>query len=563
MAENQGRKSFLQGEELRKAIGTIEFDLGLMAYGVDYLIDNGAPEELIEKYQRSYDKALARQAAELLHLEESILADPATRTEEQKRLMLEIAGAHQRKLARKYIQSDFVKTQMVIDSKALSILQEKKYGKPEKPEKPELTEEEVLAILESAPGLQETLDKLTEHIPRPLPKLSFNDLPGDEGEELQEALQILNLSFYASHPEFKPKEAGSIGEPEFALVQAATEAYLDFHQASGKPYSESIWDYLKPEERRQITEISQSDFFNEPISKAWRMQNAIALSGAAGFDLNVGKKTEAGKVIIEASISDLKGNPVNIDDMLKGVQRAIGNLIDRNGGIRPIVITPAQIYRAYAGLPVDSFVSPAQEADMEAAMDKLMFYPSSLNFKTQLERHKHIKQQADYDYQEEGSGKIKRNLVPAQKLENAVYRGISLPVAYEIYDYPSFYQYSHIIGQMARVPNRLLSGTAKPATKADKTPGLLGSARNIAVKENILGRILRMEEREEHKKTFTNVIKVEDVAADCGFKLTEKTRRTLIKNIGLYLEELRQAGKIKKAVEAKQGRKIIGFTISI
>lgn len=560
MAENHDGKSFLQGEELRKAIGTIEFDLGLMAHGIDYLIDNGAPEDLIEKYNRSYDKALARKAAEILHLEESDIADPATRTNEQKRLMLEIARAHQREQSRIYLQSDFVKTLLVIDNKALDILQGKKHGKSVKPE---LTEEEKRVLMQAAPGLLEMINKMTEHVPRPFPELSFDDLPGDEGTELQEALQILNLSFYASHPEFKPKESGFIGEKEIALVQAATEAYLAFHQASGKPYSESIWDYFKPEERRQITEISQSDFFNEPTSKAWRMQNAIALSGAAGFDLNVGKKTEAGKVIIEASISDLQGNPVNIDDMLKGVQRAIGNLIDRNGGIRPIVVTPAQIYRAYAGIPVDSFVSPAQEADMEAAMDKLMFYPSSLNFKTQLERHKHIKQQDDYDYQEEGSGKIKRNLVPAQKLENAVYRGISLPVAYEIYDYPSFYQYSHIIGQMARVPNRLLAGAAKPAIKADKTPGLQGSARNIAVKENILGRILRMEERDEHKKAFTNVIKVEDVAADCGIELTDKTRRTLLKNIGLYLEELRQEGKIKKAVEKKEARKIIGFTISI
>ena len=56
MAENHDGKSFLQGEELRKAIGTIEFDLGLMAHGIDYLIDNGAPEDLIEKYNRSYDK---------------------------------------------------------------------------------------------------------------------------------------------------------------------------------------------------------------------------------------------------------------------------------------------------------------------------------------------------------------------------------------------------------------------------------------------------------------------------------------------------------------------------
>lgn len=555
MAENQGRKSFLQGEELRKAISTLELDLGLMTHGVDYLIDNGAPVDLVEEYMARFNFALIQEAARRLNADEEELRNPQTRTGLQERLILELSGAYRENQIHKFLKSDYVKTQVVIDNKALSILQRQKYGEPKKAEPTEGEKK----LAEGSPELEAALDRKQE----PLPRFGFDDLPGDEGTELQEALRILNLSFYASHPEFKPKEAGFIGEPELALVQAATEAYLAFHQASGKPYSESIWDYFKPEERRQITEISQSDFFNEPTSKAWRMQNAIALSGAAGFDLNVGKKTEAGKVIIEASISDLQGNPVNIDDMLKGVQRAIGNLIDRNGGIRPIVVTPAQIYRAYAGLPVDSFVSPAQEADMEAAMDKLMFYPSSLNFKTQLERHKHIKQQDDYDYQEEGSGKIKRNLVPAQKLENAVYRGISLPVAYEIYDYPSFYQYSHIIGQMARVPNRLLAGAAKPAIKADKTPGLQGSARNIAVKENILGRILRMEEREEHKKAFTNVIKVEDVAADCGITLTAQTEKTLRKNIGLYLEELRQEGKIKKAVEAKQGRKIIGFSISI
>lgn len=134
MAENQGRKSFLQGEELRKAIGTIELDLGLMTHGIDYLIDNGAPERFIEKYTRSYDKALARKAAELLHLEESALADPATRTEEQKRLMLELAGAHQSEQIHRYLQSDFVKTQVVIDNKALSILQRQRYGEPKKAE---------------------------------------------------------------------------------------------------------------------------------------------------------------------------------------------------------------------------------------------------------------------------------------------------------------------------------------------------------------------------------------------------------------------------------------------
>lgn len=560
MAENQGRKSFIQGEELRDAIEKIDLDLHLMVLGVDCLIAAGASEIIINHYNKLYDEALVRRAAKLLHLDESSIPDPANRTEEQNSLISQLSFSYRNNQIRRFCKSDFMKTEIVIYNKALSILQRQNYAVQKQSE---LTEEELNNMREFIKLTSEEIDNMTEILPNEFPSLSFEDLPGDEGEELQEALRILNLSFYASHPEFNPKNDGFIGEQETRFVQSETEAYLTFHRKSGKNYCDSIWDFVNLKERRQITEIAQSDYFNLPTSKAWRLQNSIARSGAAGFDLNVGKKTEAGKVIIEASISDLQGNPVNIDDMLKGVQRAIGNLIDRNGGIRHIVVTPAQIYRAYAGLPVDSCVSPAQEAEMEEAMDKLMFYPSSLNFKAQLERHKHIKRQNDYDYQAEGSGKIKRNLVPAQKLENAVYKGISLPVAYEIYDYPSFYQYSHIIGQMARVPNRFLAGAPKPAIKADKTPGLQGTARNIAVKEHILGRILRMSEREEHKKAFTNVIKIEDVAKDCGIELTDKTRRTLIKNVGLYLEELRQEGKIKKAVEKKEARKIIGFTISI
>lgn len=558
MAENHDGKSFLQGEELRKAIGTIEFDLGLMAHGIDYLIDNGAPEDLIEKYNRSYDKALARKAAELLHLEESALADPATRTEEQKRLMLEIAGAHQREQSRIYIQSDFVKTQLVIDNKALSILQEKKYGKPEKPE---LTEEEMLALLESTPGLQEALDKMTEHIPRPIPKLSFDDLPGDEGTELQDALQILNLSFYASHPEFKPKEAGFIGEPELALVQAATEAYLAFHQASGKPYSESIWDYFKPEERRQITEISQSDFFGLPVSKAWRKQTDIARFGAAGYDLNVGNKTKAGELFIEATISDKDGKPLEIDELEKQVQRAIGNLIDEARRL-PIAVTPQQIYRAYARLPAEATVSEQQAAEMEAAMDKLLTAPGTINYKTQLEKHKRIKHQTDYDYSNPKAGYESGALITGSKKALQAHDG-TWTKGYIIYEYPMYYKYSHVIGQIARVPNRFLLGAEKPAIKADKTDGVKGTARSIAVKTEVLTRLLRMQERKKSKKSFINIIRVDEVAADCGITLTAQTDRTLRKNIGLYLEELRKEGQLKKFEETKEGRKIIGFKITL
>lgn len=554
MAENQGRKSFLQGEELRKAIGTIELDLGLMAHGVDYLIDNGAPEELIEKYHRSYDKALARKAAELLHLEESILADPATRTEEQKRLMLEIAGAHQSEQIHRYLQSDFVKTQLVIDNKALSILQRQKYGEPKKAEPTEAEKK----LAEGSPELEAALERKTE----PLPRFGFDDLPGDEGTELQDALRILNLSFYASHPEFKPKEAGFIGEPELALVQAATEAYLAFHQASGKPYSESIWDYFKPEERGLITEISQSDFFGLPVSKAWRKQTDIARSGAAGYDLNVGNKTKAGELFIEASISDKDGNPLEIDELEKQVQRAIGNLIDEARRL-PIAVTPQQIYRAYARLPADATVTEQQAAEMEAAMDKLITAPGTINYKNQLEKHKRIKQQADYDYSSPKAGYESGTLITGSKKALQAHDG-TWTKGYIIYEYPMFYKYSHVIGQIARVPNRFLLGAGKPAIKADKRAGAQGTARSIAVKAEVLTRLRRMQERKDSKKSYIPLIRVDEVAADCGIEFTDRqVERNLRKNIGLYLEELRKEAQLKKFEEAKEGRKIIGFKITL
>ena len=126
-----------------------------------------------------------------------------------------------------------------------------------------------------------------------------------------------------------------------------------------------------------------------------------------------------------------------------------------------------------------------------------------------------------------------------------------------------YYKYSHVVGQIAWVPNRFLLGAGKPATKADKTDGVRGTARSIAVKTEVLTRLLRMQERKENKKSFVNIIRVDEVAADCGIALTAQTDRTLRKNIGLYLEELRKEGQLKKFEEAKEGRKIIGFKITL
>jgi len=358
-------------------------------------------------------------------------------------------------------------------------------------------------LAEGFPELEAALDRKTE----PLPRFGFDDLPGDEGTELQEALRILS------------------------------------------------------EERGLITEISQSDFFGLPVSKAWRKQTDIARSGAAGYDLNVGNKTRAGELFIEATISDKDGNPLEIDELEKQVQRAIGNLVDEARRL-PIAVTPRQIYRAYARLPADATVTEQQAAEMEAAMDKLLTAPGTINYKNQLEKHKRIKQQADYDYSSPKAGYESGALITGSKKALQAHDG-TWTKGYIIYEYPMFYKYSHVIGQIARVPNRFLLGAGKPAIKTDKTDGVKGTARNIAVKTEVLTRLLRMQECKDSKKSYVSIIRIDEVAADCGIELTERTRRTLLKNIGLYLEELRKEAQLKKFEEAKEGRKIIGFKITL
>lgn len=331
---------------------------------------------------------------------------------------------------------------------------------------------------------------------------------------------------------------------------------LDIQDAFGQVCREK--DQGKPE---KLTEIKRAEFFGLPVSKAWQQERAIAAEGAAGMELNVGKKTAAGFAIVDASITDREGKPLEITELQKGVQRAIGNLIYEAGGkaALPITVSPAQIYRAYARLTSDAMVTEAQEKEMEAAMDVLMYAPSSLNFTAQLEKHKHIKQQADYDYTGKAAGKLEGTLIQAQKQEATSQNG-SRVVAYKVYDVPVFYMYSHAVNQMAWVPNYLLTGSMKPATKPATAEAQEG-ANYVAVKENILTRVLRMV---GGKNKVDKTIRAAEVAEDCGIVFTSrKVERTLLKNIGLYLDDLKTQGKIKGYTEAKEGRKITGYTINI
>lgn len=314
-----------------------------------------------------------------------------------------------------------------------------------------------------------------------------------------------------------------------------------------------------------LTVTANRSTFSMPQAKVWQRQQDIARNGAQGMPVNVGGNSKATQVYINAQISDANGNPIELTQAMKDVQRAVGNLIDDNGGVAalPIFVTAAQVYRAAAGLKPDALVTPEQQRETESALDRLMDYPCVVNFKAQLEKHTNMQQQPDYDYTAEDAGKLKGHLVIASKVEGGVaYRGRDLPVVYKVYEYPTLYRYSHLIGQMERVEKRLLAGAA--ISLPDGTSNQRRTLDYTAVRSYILQEVIAMKRQRARRKSFNNQIKVADVVEACKLNVSPRTRRTLIKNMGLYLTELKQAGEISQAtmIVADRGR-IDGYEVTL
>lgn len=383
--------------------------------------------------------------------------------------------------------------------------------------------------------------------------------------EFDYAIEILNIFFYSQHAEIQPVDKLTISDINISELNHIIDGFCDLHNKKNTSFVESVWEYIdnyKEQSITVITEIPSNSFFNLPVSKPWRRQPEIALYGQAGLPVNVGKKTAAGELYIEAIITNKDGGPLELDELDKNVQRAIGNLIDAVGGQLPISITPQQIYRAYARLSPTATVTVQQAKEMEIAMDKLITAPGRIDYRKQLEKHKNIKQQADYDYTSPNAGYESGTLITGTKKAVRSHDG-TWTTGYMIYEYPMFYKYSHVIGQMAKIPNVLLTGGTKPVIKQGTKAGIQGSARSVAIKANILTQVKRMQERKKNKKSYTPIIRADDVGESCGITLTDKSRRTLLKNIALYLNDLVTAEEIKSYSEEKNGRKIVGYKITI
>lgn len=528
------------GEEISLAIKRVGLRMGLLAYGVQFLQDCGAPAEIVETYERDFQEVLAKTAAKEMGLSDwKPLLLKASRTAEQQKIMENLAGWAATNRLRKYIESNYM----------ASI---------------EILIEGMAAALETDPrSLQER---------------------EEWGDDISEAISFLNRYYYVLHGEIDPAEKAALSGDQQEELSGMAAELVAYRAKHGGGYFDSVAPCFhlesvaaaRPSAYRQ-TEISQSEELLNPTSLLWEKQPEIATLGPQGGFYDVSKRGSHEPVWVKATITGPEGNPIKIDGIRKGAQRAIGNLIDQarrdrltelqmtdNGTYYlspPICITAEQVYRRWMGLNTNATVTPQQAKEMEAAIDSLTSAPSEIDFQAQLAAYKHMKKQSDYDYNSPNAGKGNReNLITASK--GWIYtRTGEKKIGYVIFTYPLFYFYSHIINQMTPVkPSTLTGGEEKPAYRDKSIHAAAKNSREASMRNAVAPRLARM----KSDKQLTRKIRISEVAADIGVELTAKIERTLLKNLEQYLGELQRKGEISgyyPVMGGRGNRKLMGYSV--
>lgn len=321
----------------------------------------------------------------------------------------------------------------------------------------------------------------------------------------------------------------------------------------------------------KLSFIRKSNHATMSTSKPSKKMTDIALI-PGGTPVDVGG-TGKYRAEIFARIGDDESKPYSPSHVHRHLQDVIGQLGEENG--YPLTLTPAQIYRAFAGLDRDTHVYPEQENEIIKAMDAMIFTPANIDFTEQVEKHKGVKERDEtFDYTK---AKLSGHLITGEK--GSIKRGEISHTAYTIYSPPIFFRYSKAVGQLKQVDIRLLSGvTRKNFSKAERESGAAphrsktsasGGTRNTLIRRYLADRVTDMEKKykayrkkgeempvHERKIAFTSIANESDTI------LTPKTIRTIRDTTDRILNDFVSLKQIKGFELYKVGSRYMGVTIS-
>jgi len=362
--------------------------------------------------------------------------------------------------------------------------------------------------------------------------IDISKLPDDERRE---KLRILFDALYGSdtwRERFDKLGTEAIAHQDFILdVLSAAQQIQGMSEDEARAKLKPLWDELHIDTPTDMTLIPNDDSFQYAISKAAQRQRAVALQGVDGQPLLVDRNGTT----IQATITTTAGKPLSLSAFDKQIQDVCGDIVRRAG--KGAKVSANQIYREFAKLPADEDITPQQEQEVIESMDRQSETIVALDFIEQIKRHTGIKQQADFDYSG-AKANIRYALIPCKRITVVSRNGATL-VGYELYDFPALYYYSHVVGQIATAPARLLATFGKavdtPKKKSTKKPSR--STQQTELRRYLLDRIGNMmREYKAHHKPKTQSILLEEIFTDFNETPTPQTSRTMRKNIELILD---------------------------
>lgn len=190
-----------------------------------------------------------------------------------------------------------------------------------------------------------------------------------------------------------------------------------------------------------------------PISILIKKQAEIAKANGDLLGMNAGGDGEE-KAVVHASITTDK----EISIAAIEIQNVIGELMQANGN-KPITVTRAQLYRAFACMPDGAKVSKQAQDWVGGIVDTLMDAKGQIDFTQQAEKHKKMKRDTSFDY---NKAILKGKLVTG--FEKTVIAGGHEVKGYIILCQPLYPLHSQLTGQITRIDRALLDTTAEKIT---------------------------------------------------------------------------------------------------
>ena len=268
-----------KAEAFSRQINLIGLRMGLLSHDSDFLIETGAPQEIIEEFERNKWESIAKVAAERLGLSDyRPLILKATRTKEQEKIMADIAAREAISRLQVFLGSTYNKATV-----------------------------ELMASLMGELGLH-TMQELTGR---------------EDWEDISSALAFLVRYFFALHGKLRAEGVeeidpaspcpGDLPERYAEELRRIMRALVSYRANHGGGFYANIAPCFHLEKvpaaqsLEPVTEITQKELFGLPLSKIWREQGKYAKEGRVGMlpgyekeglPVNVGAKTVKGAVLI-------------------------------------------------------------------------------------------------------------------------------------------------------------------------------------------------------------------------------------------------------------------------